>query len=191
MTKVELIDKLRERADVTYEEAQAAVEACGDDLLEAMILLEKQGKVIPPKNGGYYTSKQKIKFGSGYYQKSSSQQDGKTYSASETLGKILRFCGQLIHKANTNLLEVRKNGRYIIALPLSVLILLLLIAPWATVPVLIIGLVVGCQYRFRGSDVENTNINSAMDAVSEATQSFKDELTGGLSGKNNDNDDIE
>ena len=186
MTTLELVDKLRERADVTYDEAKAALDECGDDLLEAMILLEKQGKVRAPQNGGYYTSKQKKKHGGEYYHENFHQQNDRGGSASETFGRFFRFCGQMIHKANTNQLEVRKNGRYLIALPLSVLIIFLLIAPWAVIPLLIVGLILGCRYKFRGADVENTNINSAMDAVSDAAQSIKDELTSGAPGKRDD-----
>ena len=47
--KLEQIERLRERAKVTYDEAKHAYEAAGGDLLEALILLEKQGKVKPPR----------------------------------------------------------------------------------------------------------------------------------------------
>ena len=48
MEQLEKVEKLRQRANVTYEEAKQALEACNWDLLDAMVYLEKQGKVKEP-----------------------------------------------------------------------------------------------------------------------------------------------
>ena len=45
MDNFEKVEKLREKAGVSYEEAKTALEQCNYDLLDAMIYLEKQGKV--------------------------------------------------------------------------------------------------------------------------------------------------
>jgi len=47
---LELIEMLRERAHVTYEEAREALEKSNDDLVEALIYLEKQGKIRSSAN---------------------------------------------------------------------------------------------------------------------------------------------
>ena len=41
MERMELIEKLRERADVSYDEAKEILEQKGDDLLEAVVILER------------------------------------------------------------------------------------------------------------------------------------------------------
>lgn len=56
MITLEQVEKLREKANVSYDEAKAALEAANGDMLEALINLEKQGKVVPPEGGGYYRS---------------------------------------------------------------------------------------------------------------------------------------
>ena len=43
MEMIEKVERLREKADVTYEEAKAALEQSDGDLLDAMVLLERQG----------------------------------------------------------------------------------------------------------------------------------------------------
>ena len=48
MDKLEKAEKIREYAGVTYEEALSALEASGEDMLDAMLLLEKQGKTTGP-----------------------------------------------------------------------------------------------------------------------------------------------
>ena len=49
MDQLEKVDKLRERANVSYEEAKEALEASNWDLLDAMVYLEKHGKAEPPE----------------------------------------------------------------------------------------------------------------------------------------------
>ncbi|MDR2615905.1 MAG: ubiquitin, partial [Oscillospiraceae bacterium] len=48
MATLEQVEKLRERANVSFEEAKAALDEADGDLLDALILLEKQGKTAAP-----------------------------------------------------------------------------------------------------------------------------------------------
>jgi hypothetical protein len=42
---LEMIDMLRQRANVSYEEAKIALESCGGDMVEALVYLERNHKV--------------------------------------------------------------------------------------------------------------------------------------------------
>ena len=55
MEQFEKVEKLRVRAGISYEEAKEALEANDWDLLDAMIWLEKQGKVSAPEQESYST----------------------------------------------------------------------------------------------------------------------------------------
>ena len=52
MSAIEQVEKLKEKANVSYEDAKAALEAASGDMLDAMIYLERQGKVQKPQNDG-------------------------------------------------------------------------------------------------------------------------------------------
>ena len=56
MEQLEKVEKLRERANVSYEEAKEALEASDWDLLDAMVYLEKKGKVKSPSRETYTTN---------------------------------------------------------------------------------------------------------------------------------------
>ena len=56
MENLEKVEKLRERANVSYEEAKEALEASNWDLLDAMVYLEKQGKTKAPEQTAYSTN---------------------------------------------------------------------------------------------------------------------------------------
>lgn len=47
---LEQVERLRAHAAVSYEEARRALEACDGDLLDALILLEREGRI--PAGGG-------------------------------------------------------------------------------------------------------------------------------------------
>lgn len=53
---LELIEMLRERANVSYEEAREALEKCNNDIVEALIYLEKQNKIKTPPSDNNCTS---------------------------------------------------------------------------------------------------------------------------------------
>ena len=48
MDKLKLIDKLREKTNISYEEAKAALENNNWDILDAILYLEESGKVEKP-----------------------------------------------------------------------------------------------------------------------------------------------
>lgn len=51
MNRFELIEKLRERADINYEEADQLLSDTQDDLIAALIILEKQGRLKGTQQG--------------------------------------------------------------------------------------------------------------------------------------------
>jgi hypothetical protein len=56
MVTIEQVTKLREYADISFEEAKAALEETNGDILEAIVNLEKKGKINAPKGGGNYST---------------------------------------------------------------------------------------------------------------------------------------
>ncbi|WP_026882662.1 DUF4342 domain-containing protein [Clostridium akagii] len=58
--KLELIDELKRRANVSYEEARDALEKTNGDMVEALIYLEKQNKVNQEKESNFFTIVKKI-----------------------------------------------------------------------------------------------------------------------------------
>lgn len=56
MDKLKLIDKLREKANVSYEEAKTALENSDWDMLDAVLYLEENEKVKRPSVNIFYTN---------------------------------------------------------------------------------------------------------------------------------------
>ncbi|QAT49220.1 ubiquitin [Caproiciproducens sp. NJN-50] len=173
MVTLEQVEKLKERANVSYDEAKAALEATGGDLLEALIYLEKQGKTKAPEGNGFYSSKGETpQYGKEYtYREEKAAQRGESFSG--LLKRFGKFCLRLLQKGNRNTFEVLKGSECKASIPVTVLVLLLLFAFWVTLPLMIVGLFFGLRYRFQGPDLGKDSVNKAMDTVADATDDVK------------------
>ena len=164
---LELVEQLRKRADVSYEEARAVLEETGGDLLEALILLEQRGKVRP--DGGQ-SARYSTRPGSEQAAPPPNQGPARPEPSSGGSGWEA-FVG-FVRRCVTNRFEVWRWGEPIVSIHLLIFILLVLLAFWISLPLLIVGLIMGCRYRFAGPDLDGNEVsqavNHAADTVSDA-----------------------
>jgi len=176
MVTFENVEKLRERANVTYEEAKEALDACGDNLLDAMIYLENKGKVSPPRAGGSYSSAD----GGGATTQEAYGANAQAQPDDESFGQLTRRFGRflrgLIYKGLRNTFEVRRHGDMMFSVPVLLLVILLIIGFWIVFPLIVVGLFFGFRYRFTGRDFEKTSVNKVMDSAASAAENFKEEM---------------
>lgn len=170
MEQLEKVEKLRERADVSYEEAKEALEACDWDLLDAMVYLEKNGKTKGPAQETYSTSYEEQ---SQYVSVKDKVQEQKETSDG-FFKKMGRLLGRLWRKSLDNSFCVKRKGEEVIKVPVWVLILALLIEWRLVALVLAAGLFLGCQYSFCGKD-DLEGANKMMEKASEFADKVKDE----------------
>ncbi len=170
MATLEQVEKLRQRANVSYDEAKAALDATNGDLLEAIIYLEKQGRVKSPSGSGFYSSEQKSGE-SENKEKTSAPKNGETFS--DIMRRFGRFLLNVIRKCNQNSFEIVRGNEVKGSIPVTVLVLLLLFAFWITLPLMIIGLFFNLHYRFVGPDLGKDAVNNAMESASKAAEDIK------------------
>lgn len=181
---LEQVEKIREKAGVTYEEAKAALVANHGDTLDALIYLERQGKSPTADQGGFYTTKPG---GMGDADpcaldliSDQSQKKGKNGSHGKVwsfeLDDIWQAFRDLLRRSVTNQFEVWRADRIITSMPVLILILLAVFFFWCTLPLLLVGLFFGFRYRFRGPDLGKDMVNKVMDGVSSTVNSMKENL---------------
>ena len=69
----------------------------------------------------------------------------------KNLGDHIR---RLVACGNRNRFVVRRNDATLLELPVTVVVVLMLFAFWTCVPLLVIGLFLGCRYSFSGQDFD-------------------------------------
>ncbi|MCM1284330.1 MAG: DUF4342 domain-containing protein [Muribaculaceae bacterium] len=169
MDNFEKVEKLKERANVSYGEAKQALESCDWDILDAMIYLEKLGKTSGTAQSSTGTARTA---------KSDAADTGS--EGSETFGEVMgrfgRWCKKWLDRGNSNSFCVDKKGKEILRVPLTLLIVLLIFTFWIIVPLLIVGLFFDMRYHFRGPDVKSVDLNRAMDSVADAAENLKNDI---------------
>ena len=173
MDHFEQVEKLREKANVTYDEAKEALEKCHWDLLDAMVYLERQGKVKGPQTENYTT--QKV---SSNDEANTQQTDAPKNTATfgDICNRFLRWCGQIIQKGNINFLEAHKDGRLVLSLPVTAVVLLLLLIFPVCLVLIVIGLFCGYHFSFRGPHLGRKDVNNTMEKASATVDQLKQEI---------------
>ena len=59
MEKVEMVEKLRSKTNISYEEAKDTLENTNWDILDAVVYLERIGKIKKPSVSTYFTNEYK------------------------------------------------------------------------------------------------------------------------------------
>ena len=194
MTELEKVEKLREKADVTFAEAKEALDIAGGDILEALIYLERQGKSTVPAGGGFFS-------GAGYEYESQYQQapvhkerrekkqkpDGESFG--DMMRRLGRFCLNVLNKGNSNFLDAKKGDNLIFSCPVTALVVLLIFFFWIVVPLFILTLFLGFRYRFRGADLGRDSVNQVMDNASSVVEDVKQSFANRANSKKSENDE--
>ena len=164
MDHFEMVEKLRAKANVSYEEAKAALEASDWDMLDALVLLESEGKVKDAPENKEYTTQEKKE----YSWNTGSGEVKVTFSSA--MSKLWDWVKKLFQKGNANQFVITRKGDELIAMPITVLALLLICFWPFSLVILFVGLFLGARYSFRGPDI-NTNVNDFMNKAQDKAAS--------------------
>ena len=164
MDNFEKVEKLREKADVTFEEAKKALEEANWDLLDAMIILEKQGKAEPRKET-YSTKEESTELAVVEEPEKKERKRGNSFTDKLKV---------LWHKSCENYFVVERDDERIIRLPIWVFLLILIPTFEVSLIVMIVALFFGCRYSFQGK-AEMKLANDVCDRASEAADKMKEE----------------
>lgn len=165
MEHIEMVEKLRERVNVSYEEAKAALEDNNWDLLDAMVQLEREGKMQDEYASAYTTQAE----AEAQHKKREEQKEKGKAAVNTFFDEVKR----LVMLANDHNLVISKDHKQIISIPISILIIILLL----TLPffgLIALGSVVAYFFGFRYSIRKGHN---AVQSSSSSDREGKDSET--------------
>lgn len=173
--KIDRAMKLSQRTGVSLEDAKAALNACEFDMLDAVVYLEKLGKTSAPYSSSYTTTMNVAADAGTEYDDNEIKVKKVTFG--DLLAKFFKWVGKVIKIGNENFLDVTRNGEEIIKMPITVCVLLLLLAFWVCIPLLIVGLFFSFRYSFSGPVFKTDDVfNKAMNKASDVTDNIKKEF---------------
>ena len=139
MDHLEMVEKLRAKANVSYEEARDALEACDWDLLDALLMLESEGRLNEEKPRA-----ERKKHGEG------------------VISQLMRGLGRFIRKCNAVTVQIKKGGETRMELSMTVVILLVAFMFWWVIAAALIAMIFGYRYSVKGLRIDD-DVNQAMD----------------------------
>lgn len=184
MEHLEKVEKLRQYANISYEEAKKELEECGWDILDALVLLESQGKVEAPAAGGSgmegagaqqeaQEPAQPLTVCEESQKKSGQKDENQRHSFLAKLGRAVKY---LVRKGVENSLVIKQHGQPLFDLPVIAFLILLICFFWVVVPAMVISLFFDFSYNFKGAELGREKINRTMDQATEAVNNFKSEI---------------
>ena len=136
MENIEKVERLKEKANVSYEEARAALEEAGGDLLDAIVLLERQGKVNGPRQASYSTDYE----AQTEYIRVRDKVEEAEQSAPSFGQTVNRIVATIVNFIQKTMFIVKKGDNTLLTMPTLVFVLLLFFLWEGLLPVMIIAL---------------------------------------------------
>lgn len=170
MDRLEMIEKLRERADISYEEAKDILDRAEGDLLEAIVLLEKEGRMRQPEPQAAPEDAAQAKAADVIA--AEAQPKEKKPSA---FGKAVR---NFIDFLTQTSFHVTRKDSEIFAMPSLVFAALLFFFWEPILPIMVIALFFDVRYHFTGKR-DTTAANDILDKAG----SFVDGIESGIQGE--------
>ena len=194
MDNYQKVEQLVNKAGCSYEEAKAALEAYEWDMIDAIISLEREGKV---KKETVEMSSQKAEeaedvipevtpeviAASGSRSSEDSKADDQSNGSSKKSEKATKRGRNLWNRfksvmTKNRMVVIKSNGQQLMDIPIFIPVIALIAFFWATLALAVIAMVFGCHFHFEGEDLGKTNINSTMDKATDYAEKVRNDLTG-------------
>ena len=161
MTESEKIAKLCEKANVTESEAREILEQVNWDLLDAILLLERQGRL---KDASAHYSTQRDESAESGEQASDFKQ------RASSVGAMLQ---RAIQVGNANSFVVSRKGKRLFSLSVTAMAILLVYANVWLLIALVAGLFFGLRYSIEGEQLGKPSVNDVMDKAATAAENVR------------------
>ena len=140
MDKNDMVKKLHEKSGISEDDARDALERSSWDMLDALQLLESEGKIQP-----LTASMTTVESASSYEQvEPSNTKKGKKDSDGWT--KFVEKVKEILRASVDNSLIVRRHGNVVLSVPVIILVAVAILEITPLVIAFIIGFVLECSY---------------------------------------------
>ncbi len=172
--KLKLVEKLREKTGITYEDSKRVLEINNWDILDAILYLEKQGKVKSPSISIFYTNEYKESY-EEENTKSNFEEVKKdsNYKSNNTFEGIFEVICKAIDTCNNIFIEIKGKNNFFLKFPLTVVIILLIFGFWLLIPLVVIALFLDIEFSVESKNINTDKINDILSKISKEVQKIK------------------
>ena len=180
MDKLNLIEKLREKTGITYEDAKRVLEINNWDILDSILYLEEQGKVKRPSVSIFYTNEYNENYEDEDQQFNFQEvKKDNNYKSNNNFEGIFEAICKVIDTCNNIFIEIRGKNNFFLKLPLTVVIVLLIFGFWILIPLVVIGLFLDIKFSVESKKVNTDKTNDILSKISKEVQNIKSKIKSG------------
>ena len=201
MENYQKVEQLVNKAGCSYEDAKTALEGCEWDMLDAVISLERDGKIsketaeqkteepieiIPEVSADKVSGNNSQQITYVYAEgQGGNNAGGENTDNSQKEPKGVRKLWNRIKSIlmNNRMLVFKSNGQQIVDLPIVIPLIALIAFFWATLILAGVAMVFGCRFHFEGEDLGKTTINNTMDKATDYAEKVRNDLKEKANGK--------
>ncbi len=140
MEHIEMVERLHEKANISYTDAKDALERSGWDMLEALVLLEREGNIDP------LTASTTSTDDGTSYEKVTATASKKENNFHEAMNKAGEKLKNLFNDSITTYFVVKRQGKEVLRVQVLIALLLCLCIWEAVLIALVVGLICDCRY---------------------------------------------
>ena len=195
MENYQKVEQLVNKAGCSYEDAKAALEGCEWDMLDAVISLERDGKIsketaeqkteepieiIPEVSADKVSGNNSQQITYVYAEgQGGNNAGGENTDNSQKEPKGVRKLWNRIKSIlmNNRMLVFKSNGQQIVDLPVVIPLIALIAFFWATLILAGVAMVFGCRFHFEGEDLGKTTINNTMDKATDYAEKVRNDFS--------------
>ena len=148
MDHYEMVEKLRQKANVSYEEARNALESTNWDILDALVLLETEGKVH--QDSATFTTEEKPV----EMPKANNKRD-----FVDALNRIFNCVKRFVTFLSNNDMHIKWKDGQTLEMSLRILAICLLLCFPLTVILCVIAFFRGARFSFNGPNIANVKVS--------------------------------
>lgn len=161
MTRLEMVEKLREKTGISYDAAREALEQNNWDLIDTIIVLDKQGRVV--EDAGAPRAEEEPK----------PVRMIDATKAGTKLKNALRWVLGIIKKGEAIRISILRGEEELGSLSVTAVVLLFLVKWYIPLGLWIISLFFGFKYRFGGLAAAGKLLDSLSDRAGEKAEEIK------------------
>ena len=195
MDNYQKVEQLVNKAGCSYEDAKAALEGCEWDMLDAVISLEREGKIsketaeqkteepieiIPEVSSDKVSgnNSQQITYVYAEGQDGNNGGTENTGNSKKEPKKIRKLWNRIKSiLMNNRMLIFKSNGQQIVDLPILIPVIALIAFFWATLILAGVAMVFGCRFHFEGEDLGKATINNTMDKATDYAEKVRSDFS--------------
>lgn len=174
MDKFELVDKLKNKANISYDEAKIALENNNWDILDSMLYLERCGIVKNPSVSIFYSNEYKESYTSQEEVNNDENINSNNSKNKDNFEGIFEAICKVIDTCNNIFLQIKRNGRVLVKVPLTVVIVFLFFGFWIIIPLIIVSLFFDVEFLVSSKRFNSDNIDKVNNAFSKISKGIKD-----------------